>query len=148
MKKIFVLIGIIMFSLTVMADDSRYGFIPQPQQNYDGGYSSGYDDENYRSHGSSSLSGNASDWYGNSSISDRRVGALHGSGEGLSRTLLGNSKGDSDDNSNGSNRTTSGTGDLYDEFGNPKSPVGDAILPLSLMSLIFAGFVYLKKVRK
>lgn len=139
MKKILVLIGIIMFSLTVMADESRYGFIPQPQQNYGGGYSSGYDDEDYRSQGSSTLSGNASSWYGNSSISDRKVGEVIGSGEGMSRTLLGGTNG-------GTNRSNGGYEDITNV--NGEAPVGDAILPLSLMSLIFAGFVYLKKVRK
>lgn len=140
MKKILVLIGIIMFSLTVMADDSRYGFIPQPQQNYGGGYSSGYDDGDYRSQGSSTLSGNASSWYGNSSISDRKVGDVIGSGEGMSRTLQGETIGGG---------IRGGEAILTDENGDPVNPpVGDAILPLSLMSLIFAGFVYLKKVRK
>lgn len=140
MKKILVLIGIIMFSLTVMADDSRYGFIPQPQQNYGGGYSSGYDDEDYRSQGSSTLSGNASSWYGNSSISDRKVGEVIGSGEGMSRTLLGGTIGGG---------VRGGIAKLTDENGDTVNPpVGDAILPLSLMSLLFAGFVYLKKVRK
>lgn len=142
MKKILVLIGIIMFSLTVMADDSRYGFIPQPQQNYGGGYSSGYDDGDYRSHGSSSFNGSAGSWYGNSSISDRHVGDLYGSGEGISRTTLG---GNTDDE--GFTRTIGGSLTTPDNtVVNP--PVGDAILPLSLMSLIFAGFIYLKKVRK
>lgn len=143
MKKIFVLIGIIMFSLTVMADDSRYGFIPQPQQNYDGGYSSGYDDGDYRSHGSSSFNGSAGSWYGNSSISDRHVGDLYGSGEGISRTTLGgNNDGAILGNRFGATKVT----DEGEE--NNTLPVGDAILPLSLMSLLFAGFVYLKKVRK
>lgn len=142
MKKILVLIGIIMFSLTVMADDSRYGFIPQPQQNYGGGYSSGYDDEDYRSQGSSTLSGNASSWYGNSSISDRKVGEVIGSGEGMSRTLLGGTN-------RGTNRGNGGRGEGATPDGPAVNlPVGDAILPLSLMSLFFAGFVYLKKVRK
>lgn len=141
MKKILVLIGIIMFSLTVMADDSRYGFIPQPQQNYGGGYSSGYDDGDYRSHGSSSFNGSAGSWYGNSSISDRHVGDLYGSGEGMARTLLGSDE--------VRNRNNPGGGNVYNPDGTEtKTPVGDAILPLSLMSLIFAGFVYLKKVRK
>lgn len=140
MKKILVLIGIIMFSLTVMADDSRYGFNPQPQQNYGGGYSSGYDDGDYRSQGSSTLSGNAGSWYGNSSISDRKVGEVIGSGEGMSRTLQGETIGGG---IRGGGAALLGEGE---EVENP--PVGDAILPLSLMSLIFAGFVYLKKVRK
>ena len=139
MKKIFVLIGIIMFSLTVMADDSRYGFIPQPQQNYDGGYSSGYDDGDYRSHGSSSFNGSAGSWYGNSSISDRKVGEVIGSGKGMSRTLQ-------DGDNSGYNRNNPYLGEQKNP--NGEAPVGDAILPLSLMSLIFAGFVYLKKVRK
>lgn len=132
MKKAIIIIGIIMFSLSMKADNVQYNYSTQPQQRYENGYNPSYG-RSQQSQGFSLNGETRNSWINNNTIYSGSFGSRMTNGG-----LFGSE-------SNGGNRENGGNGDLVTT--DNKTPLGDDAAILTVMVLLLGGFTYITRNR-